>query len=171
MRLNQMMYRYYLKRTMTSHVDYSGFVLSGQWQKTSGKVHRSKEIHVDLVFDYGIRLPFKFSKTHNSSIVHQIAELWKYSKQKYILHRNVKRAWNLCVYENQMYPMCYHLPKDWLLFFQYVECLHSFEYPIRQVKNALDCIAQAIFEHRLSLCLNMLPQQTYSVWDYNKGPY
>lgn len=60
---------------MTSHIDYSGFVLSGQWQKTSGKIHCSKEIHIDLMLDNGIGLPFEFSKTHYASIVYQIAEL------------------------------------------------------------------------------------------------
>lgn len=65
----------YLKCTMTSHIDDSGFVLSGQWQKASGKVHRSKEIHIDLMLDMGIGLPFKFTKTHHTRIVYQIAEL------------------------------------------------------------------------------------------------
>lgn len=60
---------------MTSYIDYSGFVLSGQRQKASGEVHRAKEIHIDLMLDDGIGLPFKFPKTHYSSIVHQIAEL------------------------------------------------------------------------------------------------
>lgn len=65
----------YLKRTMTSHIDDSGFVLPGQWQKAAGEVHCSKEIHVDLMLNVGIGLPFKFPKAHHARIVHQIAEL------------------------------------------------------------------------------------------------
>lgn len=60
---------------MTSYIDYSGFVLSRQWQEASGEIHCSEEIHVDLMLDNGIGLPFEFPETHDTSIIHQIAEL------------------------------------------------------------------------------------------------
>lgn len=55
---------------MTSHIDYSCFVLSGQRQETSGEVHGSEEIHIDLIFDNCIGLPLKLTKTHHSGVIH-----------------------------------------------------------------------------------------------------
>lgn len=60
----------YLERTVTGHIDDSSFVLSCQWQKTSREIHRAKEIHIYLMFDDCICLPFEFTETHHTGIIY-----------------------------------------------------------------------------------------------------
>lgn len=65
----------YLQCTVTCDIYDSSLVLASQWQKTARKVHRSVEIHVDLMLNDGIGLPLEFAEAHDAGVVDQVAEL------------------------------------------------------------------------------------------------
>jgi hypothetical protein len=61
----------HLQGTMTGHIYNTTTILSQQRQKFLCHFHVAQKVDVDLLFNNFISLPFKFPKTHDTSIVNQ----------------------------------------------------------------------------------------------------